>query len=226
MEHEFWLTRWREGKTAFHQAEGHPMLRKYMEALGTGEGQRVLVPLCGKAADLRVLSERGFLVTGIELAAQATEAFFAEQGWEPVVTEGGAWGEARRMESHGVAILTGDFFSFERSGVGEFAAVYDRAALVALPPEMRGRYAQHLLSLLAPGGVMLLITFTYDQALAAGPPFSVPADEVRALYGNACEITLLGESVEEVGSATLRAQGVSQLTEHAWLLKRRPEVTG
>jgi len=221
MEHDFWLTRWREGKTGFHQAEGHPLLRKYMEALGSGEGQRVLVPLCGKAADLRLLAERGFAVTGVELAAQAAEAFFAEQGWGPEVTDGGPWGEARRLESHGVAILTGDFFSFERRGVGGFGAVYDRAALVALPPEMRARYAQHLLSLLDPGGVMLLITFTYDQAQAAGPPFSVPADEVRALYGEACEISLLGESVEEVGAAALRAQGVSLLTEQAWLLRRR-----
>jgi thiopurine S-methyltransferase len=61
--------------------------------------------------------------------------------------------------------------------------VYDRAALIALPPDMRRRYAQQINSLLAIDGRALLISLEYDPEQMSGPPFTVSESEVRALFG-------------------------------------------
>ncbi len=57
-------------------------------------------------------------------------------------------------------------------------AAYDRAALVALPPSMRERYAQHFATLMPAGSRTLLVAFEYEQTIKDGPPFSVEPDEV------------------------------------------------
>lgn len=69
-------------------------------------------------------------------------------------------------------------------------AVYDRAALVAIAPERRQDYASHLAAVTGQAP-QLLITFNYDQSTMQGPPFSVPAGMVRALYGDGFVIDLL-----------------------------------
>ena len=58
----------------------------------------------------------------------------------------------------------------------------DRAALIALQPKQRERYAGVLREMLRPGGWMLLVHLFYDQSEMSGPPHSVPAAEVEAHY--------------------------------------------
>ena len=53
--------------------------------------------------------------------------------------------------------------------------MYDRASLIALPPEMRERYARHLAGILPPATQILLITLDYPQPEMPGPPFAVSA---------------------------------------------------
>ena len=66
--------------------------------------------------------------------------------------------------------------------LGTCNALYDRAALVALPPELRPRYAQHTRSLLSPHAPVVMVSFEYDQETFQGPPFSVREAEVREIY--------------------------------------------
>jgi len=47
---DYWLERWREGRTAFHLADANPRLIEHSVVFS--EASRVLVPLCGKSADL------------------------------------------------------------------------------------------------------------------------------------------------------------------------------
>ncbi|NOS97350.1 MAG: thiopurine S-methyltransferase, partial [Methylotenera sp.] len=91
--------------------------------------------------------------------------------------------------------------------------VYDRAALVALPDDMRKAYTAHLLAL-TQTAPQLLICFEYDQALHAGPPFSICAAEVKQHYQAAYDLTLLGSS-DVVGGL----KGQCPATEHVWWLK-------
>ena len=88
-------------------------------------------------------------------------------------------GEFEVWRSGGVEVWCGDFFALQAQDLADCAGFYDRAALIALPPEMRLRYMQLLAEGLPSGSQGLLVTLGYDQALLPGPPFSVADAEVR-----------------------------------------------
>lgn len=134
----------------------------------------MLVPLCGKSTDLWWLAERGYAVTGVELSPLACAALFHDRGVVPQR-------DGDRYRHDNLTVVCGDFFA----ETGTYDAVYDRAAVIALPPEVRVRYAAHLAARLAPGGRMLAVTLAYPQALRDGPPFSVDAAELARLFPQA-----------------------------------------
>ena len=197
MERSFWEERWREGRIGFHEGAPNKFLSRHAPRLAG----RVLVPLCGKAEDLAFLASRGHDVVGIELVEDAVRAFFTEHGVTPVVTPRDGLVEYR---AGSITIFAGDVFATTRALIGEIDAVYDREALIALPAELRPRYVEHLRALVAPGTPGLLITIEYEQAVMAGPPFSVIEAEVRAHYGDA--VVLLDEAPTE--TPRLRELGV------------------
>ena len=176
MDAEFWKERWREGRIGFHEGRPNDLLVAHADRLGA-KG-RVLVPLCGKAQDLAFLASLGHEVVGVELAERAVKEFFQEHGLQPNTRKRGALLE---WAAGGIAILHGDFFDVRPEDVGTITAFYDRAAIVALPADLRPRYASHLRTLAgdAPG---LTITFEYPQDQMEGPPFSVSEEELRRYF--------------------------------------------
>ena len=215
MEAEFWHNRWQDNLIPFHKAIVNDYLERYFERLGLVEGDRVLVPLCWKSVDMVWLRDRGCAVTGVELSAIAVRDFFSEQAITASEREDGAF---KVLEGEGIKLLDGDFFALDCGHTANIAAVYDRAALVALPEEMRARYVDHLLSILAPQVPMLLLTFEYPAHEIDGPPFSVDEEEVRALYAGRRKVTLL-ESLDRLAQESrLAERGLTQLREHAFLL--------
>jgi len=175
---EDWLSRWEEGRIGWHEEEGNAALRNFWPELPTGS--RVLVPLCGKSTDLLWLAGQGLRVTGVELSNIALRAFVQESGLEFSDIEDGGL-PAFYCSEPDITLVCGDYFSFRGT---LFDALYDRASLVALPPQIRPAYARHTRSLLRPGAAQLLVTLEYDQSRAGGPPFSVPEDEVRSYWPN------------------------------------------
>jgi thiopurine S-methyltransferase len=135
--------------------------------------------LCGKSADLLWLAGRGYDVVGVELSEVAARSFLSENNLDATVVEEPPFRVfcAGRIRFH-----VGDFFDLAPGRVGQFQLVYDRAALIALPPDLRPVYARTLQSLMAPGASMLLISLEYDPKEMEGPPFQVPESEVRALF--------------------------------------------
>lgn len=209
MDRDFWLTRWREGRIAFHEGRPNALLERHVGRLGDG---RVLVPLCGKAEDMAFLASHGHDVLGVELAEEALRAFFAEHGATPTSSRDDRF---LRLESGPFTLLGGDVFALTADDVAGVAAFYDRAALVALPAATRARYVAHLRALLPAGARGLVVTFEYDASRIDGPPFSVTEPELRALYDGA-EVELLerragrGAKFEEAGVAV--EEGVYAVT--------------
>ena len=179
MHAEFWQARWARSEIGFHLPEVNPYLQQYWPALGLPEGTRVLVPLCGKSLDLACLAGQGYHVVGVELAQRAVEDFFDEHKLLPEVSEVGA---LRLYRAGAVEIYCGDFFALTAQQLDGCSALYDRAALIALPPEMRARYVAHLTQVLSSGCQGLLVSLDYDQARMDGPPFAVADEEVQRLY--------------------------------------------
>ncbi len=202
MENQFWHTRWRNNEIGFHEPVVHPLLERHWERVRVGAHSRVFVPLCGKSLDMVALCEHGHDVIGIELSPKAVEAFIAEQN---VPARQDTVGHFDRHRAPGYTLLVGDFFMLDRHALGAVDAVYDRASLIALPPQMRQRYADALRNLLDPGVQILLITLQYDVVGFEGPPFSVSNSEVQALFGDWCAIKHL-----ETAPAEVKGHGVAE----------------
>ncbi|MCQ4347795.1 thiopurine S-methyltransferase [Pseudomonas stutzeri] len=218
MHEEFWQARWARNEIGFHRDEVHPALPAHWASLDLAAGSEVLVPLCGKSLDMPWLAAHGHRVLGVELAEKAVRDFFAEQGLAAATRDDGA---LRRHQATGIALLQGDFFALTAAQAAGCAGYYDRAALIALPAEMRRRYVAHLGTLLRPGCAGLLVTLDYPQEQRQGPPFAVSDTEVRELYGADWAIELLEDEDVLADNAGFHALGVSWLRERVYRLTRR-----
>jgi thiopurine S-methyltransferase len=218
MEPAFWLERWQRNEIGFHQAHSHAALERLWSGLGLDRGSRVFVPLAGKSLDLLWLAAAGHCVVGIELSPIAVRDFFAEHDLTPAVER---HGEFVLHRSGKIELWCGDIFALTPAQLGPVAGAFDRAALVALPPAMRRRYAAQMSRLLPPRARTLLVTMEYDQRQMPGPPHAVLEDEVRALFGTDHEITLLGRDAALADLPKFAQRGVTALAEAFYRLERR-----
>ncbi len=219
MEPKFWHERWRDNEIGFHQAETHALLKEYWSALNLAPSARVLVPLAGKSQDMTWLRQQDHSVTGVELSPLAIAQFFAEAGLEP---ESAPQGLFTASTADKITLLAGDIFDLTVADVADVTAVYDRAALIALPPEMRERYARHLAAILRPGTQILLIALHYTPGDSDGPPFSVSLEVVQRLFNASFSVAPLQSRDRLSASETLRRRGVTRVDETAYNLTRLP----
>ncbi len=213
MEPNFWHNRWQTNQTGWHERAVNPLLITHFPSLNVVPGRRVFVPFCGKSLDLGWLLSQGYAVAGAELSELAVTQLFAELGMEARISE---FGKHKLFRGERIDIFVGDLFDLSRETLGPVDAVYDRAALVALPEGMRDQYTAHLKSLtaLAP---QLVIGYEYDQTLVPGPPFSVTPDELHRHYGDSYALTPLARLDVPGG-----LKGKCPATEHIWRLEKQP----
>lgn len=209
MESDFWHQRWINGEIAFHEDEANSLLTNNIESLGLVKGNTFFLPLCGKTRDIAWLLSLGYKVVGAELSKIAIDALFEDLAMSPTITE---QGELTQYDAQGITIFVGDLFSLTAKMVGTVNAVYDRAALVALPKAMRNQYSAHVIDI-THSAAQLLITFEYDQQLMDGPPFSINEAEVKHHYAQHYQ-TIMLERCEVVGGLKKKAPA----TESAWHL--------
>lgn len=151
-----WLRLWRDQQqSSFHQLAVNPLLSRFWQKLGLKRSHRVLVPLCGKSLDMLWLAEQGHEVVGIELSPIAVEAFFKERDLQAKKQR---IGNFVRWRAKTISIWCGDFFALSSKQIGRIDAVFDRAALTALPPESRHAYVSKLMDLTEQGAPILLFT--------------------------------------------------------------------
>ncbi len=218
MQPEFWHKRWQSDQIGFHLREVNPYLQRFWPQLDLEEGARVLVPLCGKSLDLLWLAHQGHEVLGIELSEKAVEDFFSEHQFDPDVSEQGPF---KVYRAGSIELWCGDFFELTAGDVADCAGLYDRAALIALPPAMREQYAAHLNRILPKDAMGLLITLDYDQTQKAGPPFAVLDDEVRHLFGNFWALKILEDQDVLGESWKFIESGVTRLEERVYRVSAR-----
>ncbi len=216
--HELWNKRWNDGQTGFHEGAPNALLATHIARIEEQKAHaRILVPLSGKAVDVRWLADRGHDVVGVEFVERAVLSFFDEQKLTPVASKIGG---AAAFQAGRITLVCGDFFEVASSPeLGEFDVVFDRAALVAVEPPLRGRYVEACRARLVDGGVTFLVSFGYDQSRAPGPPWSVPSDVVRELYAP------FSVGIEELetraapANPRLTAAGIPVLMETAYLIR-------
>ncbi len=210
MDAAFWHRRWETNETGWHERAVNPVLVTHFPALGLAAGSRLFVPLCGKSLDVGWLLSHGYRVAGAELSERAVGQLFADLDLTPAIAD---WEQGRHYRGPGLDVFVGDIFQLSRERLGPVDAVYDRAALVALPLPIRQRYAAHLTALTGTAP-QLVICYDYDQSVIPGPPFSVTGNELRQHYADRYRLTLLA-SAELAGGL----KGKCPALEQTWLLR-------
>src|SRR5690606_5035313 len=220
MDADFWLERWRQGRTNFHMERVTPLLQKYWPSLNLPADSKILVPLCGKTLDMVWLAGQGHRVLGVELSSLAIERFFQENALTPVITESTL---GKHYTAGKIEIICGDIFRLGADALSSCAGAYDRAALVALPADMRKRYVEHVYGQLASNYRGLLLTLVYDQGQMDGPPFSVDEAEVQTLYARHTQVRTLHRRDILTKGPKLRERGLSALDPVAFQLSGRAD---
>ena len=218
MQAEFWLEKWEKGETGFHLEVAHPLLERNWPRLSLAPGSPVFVPLCGKSPDLVHIRGLGHPVIGIELSRLAIDQFLDEQKLTATRME---MGGMPAFAHDGLRLVVGDFFRLQPGDLGAIAAVYDRAALIAMPPAMQTDYVRQLRELVPETTPILLITLDYDPEEMQGPPFAASFARIQELYGDHYDIILLEQLDALEDNPTLRKRGLTWLTETAWHLDPR-----
>uniref|UniRef100_A0ABK0LVZ0 Thiopurine S-methyltransferase n=1 Tax=Rattus norvegicus TaxID=10116 RepID=A0ABK0LVZ0_RAT len=236
-----WQDKWVTRHIAFHQEQGHQLLKKHFDTFLKGQsGLRVFFPLCGKAIEMKWFADRGHTVVGVEISEIGIREFFAEQNLsyteEPLTEIAGAkvfkvCTDYEFFREHFLILLQHFRPSqikrnnlslpslWSRANIGKFDRIWDRGALVAVNPGDRDRYADIILSLLRKGYHYLLVVLSYDPTKHTGPPFYVPDAELKKLFGTKCNMQCL----EEVDALEERHKtwGVDYFFEKLYLLTEK-----
>ncbi len=161
-------------------------------ALGGLEGQRVLVPGCGRGYDLAAFVRAGAAeAVGLEISPTARDS--AHEYLQEALEEG-LRGKAR--------VELQDFFSeqvFAPEGLGQFDVVYDYTFFCAIDPQLRDSWARAMGRAVKPGGRLAALIFPVDaeRARDVGPPFAVtPADYEERLHREGFRTEALDEVSE------------------------------
>ena len=231
MDIDFWLERWKNNETGFHQTTINPYLTYFYGEKGAPpelrEKLKVFVPLCGKSKDMLWLSQAGYKVFAVECSDEAVKAFFEENALNYKHAEKDE--HALYMSSDqksAIEIFQGDFFALHEKDLEDVSDVFDRAALVALPPEMRKQYVEKMAEILKPGTRTLLVTLTYDQTQMEGPPFSVSENNVIELYSDYFKIDKLCFKDTINDEPRMQERGLTSLIETVYKLTRNDTSTG
>lgn len=243
-----WSKRWAESQTGWHEKDVNHVLLKHgsfiIPDLPSEEKDdetcikdkvRIFVPLCGKSLDLAFLASQKAVseVVGVEGVRKALEEFAAENPTLGIKPEESVGGPYEKFVGKHITLLKGDYFDFDEvSAGGKFDAVWDRASLVAIQPDVRENYVRVMGGIMKPGGTVLLAVLDRragtQEAKLSGPPFSVDEKEVRRLFENSDWV----ESVTKVAefdefelrpdrAEMWRGQGLKEMYELCFVIKAK-----
>ena len=211
MNKNFWLSKWEQNEIAFHQSKPNPVLTNNIEKLALKDDSRIFIPLCGKTLDIDWLLAKGYKVVGCELIEKAIQQLFEELDVTPQISD---LGDIKHYSHNNLDVFVGDIFHLNKELLGNIDVIYDRAALVALPFEIRKNYTQHLNSI-TKNAPQLLIVYEYEPQALNGPPFSINDNEIISHYKDSYKLNLI-EKIEVRGGL----KGKLPTTENIWLLNR------
>lgn len=158
---DYWSERYRSGSTGWDMGGPAPALTAYADQL-TDKSIRILLPGAGRAYEAEYLFRAGFTgLTVIDIAA------------EPLADL-----KERVPEFPESQLIQSDFFQFQG---GPFDLILEHTFFCALPPALRPEYVRKMATLLAPGGKLAGLFFSFPLT-EQGPPFGGSAAEYRELF--------------------------------------------
>ncbi|KAK2155941.1 hypothetical protein LSH36_226g02003 [Paralvinella palmiformis] len=143
-EPQYWLDKWQRGNTDWHLRDVNPWLYSNIHLLTGGrEHIKVFIPLCGKSVEIKWLADMGHTVVGVDVSSIGMQEFFSDMALTYTVNP------------------VPELLLFCSTLEGLFDAVWDRAAMVALSPELMEKYHITVESLMAPSCQYIVELFDY-----------------------------------------------------------------
>jgi len=210
-----WLDRWKKGTTGWHRSDINPQLIKHINQFVETRPQKIFVPLCGASLDMKYLIDQGFHVVGVELSPLAINRFFNEN---KIACKVSKVEDFDFYQGKNIDIYCGDFFKLKKDYFYDVSCVYDRAALIALNPDLQKKYARHLKEILPNSSKILLLTMLYPQNEMEGPPFSVGDDNVEELFSEFKEIKKISSVNEKESSLKPDDLNLTYLFKNVYLI--------
>ena len=187
MESDFWHKRWEDDHIPFHEGKPNTLLVRHLGVLNLDKTARLFIPLFGKTKDFDWLMAQGYRTVGAELSEIAIQQLFAELKTTPEIS---TVGTHKLYSADNIDIFVGDIFELSSDMLGSVDAIFDRAAMVAMPASMRQPYVTQVANI-SKNAPQLLTCFEYDQSLLDGPPFDVKQAEVEDLYRGLYDVSLV-----------------------------------
>lgn len=216
MEADFWHDCWQRNALGFHQQSVHPFITEYLSPLLTCQAQQVFVPLCGKSLDMVWLAQR-LKVIGAELSAIACADFFKEQ---KLAYQQQSHGQFNRYWFDNISLYQGDFWQLSAKDLGTINWIYDRAALIALPPSQQQPYVEHLMTFISASTTLCLISLEFDPEQLKGPPFPIFTDDLKKLFVG-CKINCIASRELADKRFAQRTFKVSRLVERLYFITKQ-----
>lgn len=163
----------------------HPLLTEWFAQHpeeATGSGRTAMVPGAGPGHDPELLASLGFRTTAFDISPTAVEQVRA------------------KFPDTAVDYRVGDLLEVPVAWRGEFDLVVESMTVQSMPREVRPAATAAVSSLVAPGGVLLVIGSTLPPGfdLADGPPWRLTHSEIEAFGTNDVALQRIQQSVDGV----------------------------
>lgn len=156
-----------EAEVPWDRGAPHPLLSEWFAQHpeeATGDGRTAIVPGMGPGHDSELLASLGFRTSAFDIAPSAVEQV--------------------RSTHPGSAVdyRVADLFELPGEWRGHFDLVVESMTVQSMPREVRADATAAIRSLVAPGGVLVLIgsVLPADVELSDGPPWRLTRDEIDA----------------------------------------------
>lgn len=127
-------------------------------------GGKAAVVGCGLGDDAEAVAGAGYATVAFDVSRHAV-----------------AWCRERFPDSL-VDYRVADLFDLPEDLIGAFDRVVEVRTIQSLPPSMRHDAIDAVASLIAPGGVAVIVALSRpDRTIPSGPPWAVSAEELRRL---------------------------------------------
>ena len=220
MQNSYWLNKWQACDIPFHEAHVNADLITYINTLNLNRGDNIFVPLCGKTKDMLWLAEKEFNIFGVELSPIACNDFFSELNIKPRITQ---LAKFTKYQHSNIELFCGNLFDLTNIDLPPIHAVYDCKALIALPPDSRKKYYDHIINCIGTKIKILLLT-RETTCQVQPPPFPISEEEVNLLYGSCFDVQLLKcSSLTNIPERLLK-KGYIEMTESVYVMSENIPV--
>jgi SAM-dependent methyltransferase len=150
-----------------------------------GHGRTAIVVGCGFGDDAELVAALGFETTAFD------------------VSDSGIRSARERFPESKVNYLTADLLDLPAAWRVAFDLVVEIFTVQALPPSLHVRATQAVGSLVAPGGILIVIASAGDDGSAErqGPPWPLTRHEIEAFGGNGLEAVAIERRPVEIGQS-------------------------